>query len=330
MRDKVSIKLDGKELDYFLSYSIASDIFVAGSEFSFTLPAGLVDPNEGDQIKVFVNDDLELSGVIDAVEEDDAKDGRSLTISGRDVLGRAVDEYVREFKSFNGQTLEAIVKKLFSPIEILNRSSIFFESESARFNVSKKFAKPDIGQTVLDFISRISTSKRLLFFANPDGTIVFAKIPTESTEDFKIYRAAKGEFRNVIRATRRRDITSAYSEARLYSQTNGGGNTKSTYSRDDFPFEKIFVGTFNEDEGSAEEQARAIIENQRKDAFSLEYIVPGHSQNGKNWRVRKGVKVEDERFDISKTFLLSRRVMEKPSKESGQITRLKLIEFASR
>lgn len=329
MRDKITIELDSKKIEHFISYSIATDIFAAGAEFSFSFPSGLVDPKAGDLIKVFVNDKLELSGILDSVEEDDAKDSRSISVSGRDVAGLLVDSYIEDFKSLNGKTLEEITKKLISPVDILNRSDVIFEDGSSRYNISKKFAKPDIGQTIADFLSRIAVSKRMLFFANQKGEIVFGKIPTDPSEDFKIYRSKEENFRNVFQAKRSNNISAAYSEVRLYSQSNGGTNTKSTFKRDDFPIRKIFVGNFNEDEDSAKEQARAIIESQRKDSFSLEYVVPGHSQNRKNWEVRKGVRVEDERFGIKKTLLVASRIFE-GKKGEGQITRLKLIEYAER
>lgn len=329
MRDKVSILINNEKISEFEQYEIDSQTFSVGNDFSFTLARGLIFPNEGDLIKVFINDDLELTGIIETVDEDDSKQGDFLTISGRDTLSLAVENYVKKFGSFAGKKLEEITRELIKEVDVLNRSSIRVENETKKFDVPDDYLKAELGNTIFDTLSRIATARRTLFFAEPDGTIVFGKIPTEPTEDFKVFRSKEANFLNVIQAKRSRTISGVYSKVIVYGQNNDDQNFKVEATRDDLPFEKTFVGQFNEGEGSAKEQAKSILEDQRRNSFSLSYVVRGHSQNGENYRIRKGVRVTDERFEIDGAFWIVGRTFT-GSKSDGQKTSLILGQYAER
>ena len=64
------------------------------------------------------------------------------------------------------------------------------------------------------------------------------------------------------------------------------------------------------------------MEKQRHDGHQLTYRVPGHSQDGENYRINQLALVTDEKFDISDYFLIFGRTFERS--KDGTTTKLKL------
>jgi len=69
MRDKISLHINNLKIENFLSYRIESDLFVADDAFEITLANTGAEISEGAQCKLYINDTLELNGIIDKITD---------------------------------------------------------------------------------------------------------------------------------------------------------------------------------------------------------------------------------------------------------------------
>lgn len=335
--DKVEIKIfnltkgTSSTIEHFKRYTMNSDVYNTADEFEleFGSPENEFDPWDGLLIEIFVNGDRELTGIVDSVSDSGSKDSSSVTIQGRDMAGLLFDYYIEDFRSLNNKTFKEIVTFLAKDIPFISRKSFRFENPSADFKT--KFEKPDPGDTVGDRLARLATSRRLLFFADPDGTIVFGKIPSGGRPSFFLQRKFGSINNNILSGERTRDISGVYSKTVVIGQNSQGardGSYKRSHSNPDFPFKKVKVSTFNEDQKSASEQAIFDTDQQRREGFELTYRIQGHSQKGNNWKVRAVVDVQDERYSLNESLVIYGRTFTR-SRE-GTFTELRLGNLAER
>lgn len=326
MRDKIRLTINGKEAPGLISFSFAADMFSPADDFEVRYRPDEY-PEAAQKIELFVNGEKEFSGIVDEIEDKDSKDGGvEIYIRGPDFGGLLEKSFVEKFGEMGGKTIQAIADELLKDVPYLNRLEVKVEGKQKN---AAKLSKPEVGDTILDYLSRVANSKGMIFSVEPEGTLLFAPVPTEKKEEFKILRAAGNPENNVLESSRSIKIGDLYSEVRIYGQDNGGNNFKATAKNPRAPFRKIFVGQFNEDEGSAKDQAASIVDSQIRESLALSYSVPGFSQGGKNWKIRKGVRVEDSRRKIKETLLIYGRTFTF-DKEAGLKTSLNLGYFAEK
>jgi len=326
MRDKIRLVVNGAEVSGLMAFTFSADIFSPSDEFEIRFRADSY-PEKAQKVELFVNDEKEFVGLIEEIEDRDSKDGGvEVYIRGRDFGGLLESSFVEKFAEQGGKTIQAIADELLKEIPFANRLEVKVEGKQKN---AGKLTKPEPGDSVFDRLSRVATAKGLLFSVEPEGTLLFAPLPTEKKEEFKIVRKVGSSENNVLESSRRINISEVYSEVRLYGQDNEGSNFKATAKNPSAPFRKIFVGQFNEDEGSAKDQAAGLVDSQNRASLSLSYSVPGFSQGGKNWKIRKGARIDDDRRGIKETLLIYSRTFSF-DKDQGLKTSLNLGYFAEK
>lgn len=326
MRDKIRVVINGKEAPGLMSFSFAADMFSPADDFEIRYRPDEY-PEAAQKVELFVNGEKEFSGLIEEIEDKDSKDGGvEIYIRGRDFGGLLETSFVEKFSEMGGKTIQAIADDLLNDVPYLNRLEVKVEGKQKN---AAKLSKPEVGDSLLDYLSRVANSKGMIFSVEPEGTLLFAPIPSEKKEEFKIVRVPGSADNNVLESSRSIKTSGLYSEVRIYGQDNSGNNFKATAKNPRAPFRKIFVGQFNEDEGSAKDQAASVVDSQIRESLSLSYSVPGFSQGGKNWKIRRGVRVEDSRRKLKETFLIYGRNFSF-EKDSGLKTALTLGYFAEK
>ncbi len=124
MQDEVILKIGDKEIKYFISYDIESDLYIADNAFSLELsdPETEIDP--GQLCKIYVNGVLELNGIIDSVTDKESKSGTSLSVEGRDLMGLLVDSHIEEFVPLEGVTIKTLAETLLKDVPFINLKPI--------------------------------------------------------------------------------------------------------------------------------------------------------------------------------------------------------------
>ncbi len=349
MPDKVTLLVDNKRIENFLSYRVESNLFEAADAFSLELANPEIEIAEGMDCKLKVNDLPELTGIIDRITENYDKQTHTLTVEGRDLMGLLVDSHVEtEFKTLKNTTLKELAEQLLKNVPFIDRSKIIFgkgdksrvvpikeQAAAGIWSQPKEFMQIDVGDTVFEVLKRYALADGLLFFAVPDGTFVFGEPVTSGTAAYTIMTRKNGRKNNIIRGNRTRDISGRYSRVIVQGQQQGTNLfstqeiNKSGFVEDpDFQFCKPFVSPTDVAGVEPKEQAELIMRQQKFDGLALEYVVQGHSQAEKNYQPNSIIHVIDEvlKPPIKGDFLIYARTFEQ-SKAAGTTTTLKLSEL---
>lgn len=346
MPDKVELRIDDMKIEHFLSYQIDSDLYVPADAFRIQLANPETDIPQGATCELFVNDTLELTGIIDIIQKRADKNGVSLSVEGRDLLGVAVDSYCTIFPTVSGKTLEQLAGLLLADIYELDRVTVTYQQKIvggkkkiknvgsgflSALDTAQKISKIEPGMTVFEALKTYAASRGMMFYSLPDGTFVFGRPLAKGEPAFTLTLRKDGIGNNVVESEKIDDISRRYSQVTVLGQRQGQEdfsyaaqvNTKYMVTDDEFPFYKPYVTRNNNDGTSPTEHARMIMEQQRREGLQMNYTVARHSQDGRNWAINTLCRVNDEVQGINGVYLIYGRTFEL-SKDAGPITKLKL------
>lgn len=357
MADKIYLEIAGKKIEHFLSYTVEADMYVADHAFSLELANPEIDIKPGQECRLFVNDKLEMTGIIDRRLRRCDKQGKKLTIEGRDLMGILVDAYCEEFVDVQGKTLGQLAEMLLGPnkktgrpaLPFINRKLITGQTGLAGKLDSKRhrgsvdfmalFETPERlrsiapGQTVFQVLQTYALSSGVMFYSLPDGRLVFDRPLTSGLSDYEIIFNSKGTGNNAIAAEVEENIAKRYSKVKIVGQRQGhdtdGVNAAAAapppgITKDaTFPFYKAFIQATNHDSQSPQQHARLVMERMKHEGFRVVYEMPRHSQNNKNFTINRLATVHDDVYNIHGQYLVTGRSF-KLDKQSGAITTLKL------
>jgi len=343
--DVVYLLVAGKRIERFLSYTIDADMYVADDAFTLELARPEVRITKGMECQLYVNDKLELTGIIDKVVPSYDKSGRKLTVTGRDLMGWLVDAHAEEFITIKNVKLKTLAERMLAkaPREFFKLSTVQYaenvvgrlKSKSAKvgiFDTTTPLSQIEPGMSVFDVLSQYGRSKGLLFYSLPDGTFVFGKPKESGATAFTLTNRLDGKGNNIIAGELSNDISKRYSKITIVGQKQGQDvftssqiNIEATVTDPDFPFYKPFI---LKDEYGGDQpalHARLALEKMRHDGFRLTYTVQGHSQGNKNWSINElaTVRDDDPDFELHDDYLIYGRTFEK-SKDKGTTTKLRL------
>lgn len=353
MPDKVELYVDGVNIQHFLKYSINADLYTPADAFHLDLANPETAIIAGADCQLFINGNLELTGIIDKVHRKINKNGESLAIEGRDYMGWLVDAYCEPpFKTVTGMTLKALAQLLLAKAPFIDLKSIVYQenvvgkykgkkklgktSTSTGFlaglDVGQKIGQIEAGQTVFDVLKNYALSRGMLFYCQADGILVFGRPLAKGAPEYTLTMLKNGLGNNVIESDVIDDISKRYSKVTVMGQQQGSqaifsassiNTTKGVCTDPDFPFYKPFVTLDNNDNVSSQMRARLIMDKHRREGTQLIYTVARHSQNGQNWQINKFCHIKDEKQGLDADYLIYGRTFEM-DKQAGPITKIKL------
>ncbi|MDA8428943.1 MAG: hypothetical protein M0T70_06770 [Geobacteraceae bacterium] len=347
MSDTVTLQIGNQRIENFVSYDIEADLYQAADKFTLELANPEAPVKSGMQCKLYVNDQLELTGIIDKTVRKYDKGGRTLSVEGRDLMGLLVDSHAEQFVTVQGKTVKQLAEMLLKSMPFIQRSQIVYQENvvgklkgkkktadnplTAFLDTPQKFSQIEPGMTVFEALAVYGASRGLLFFALPDGTFVFGRPKITGEPMFKVINRLDGLGNNVEGGEESDDISRRYSKITVVSQVQGHDefgldtgkvNVKKSATDKDFPFYKPLVVKINNDSQTPEMHARMLFEKQRHDGYSLSYTAPRHSQDGRNWAINELCTVNDEILDVKRTMLVFNRRFRKT--KQGSWTDIKL------
>lgn len=343
MLDKVRLEIGDKRIEHFISYEVDSDLYVADDAFHLELANPEIEIEPGQRCKLYVNELLELNGIIERVTDSESKSGSTLSVEGRDLMGLLVNSYVEEFKTIKDLSISNLAETLLGKIKYINSKNIIY-GLGAKDKVDEKpqekiqgenaeFIQPEPGQTIFEVLKDYATSRGLLFYSKPDGTLVFGKAIEKGEVSYNLTRRLDGKGNNMISSTRSRDISGQYQKVTVIGQRQGTDshdasqiNSIGIVEDEKFPFYKPYVTSSSGDVKDLKSHAKFIMDKQKSEGERLNFTTPGHSQNNNNWQVNTLVKVIDEKRGIDENMLITGRVF-KMTKESGTTTDLRVTRL---
>jgi len=333
MSDNVELRVGNAVIKNWLSYTIEADIYRADDSFSLELAYPEVNISAGQECKLYVNGEPELTGIIDRVNRSYDKSGERLRVDGRDLMGIIVDSYCEEFFTLQGTTVKALAERLLKNVPFINRKTIIYQEDFAGrlkrkgkssaesslyfIDAPHNFSQVEPGMTVFEVLRQYSASRGMMFFALPNGTFVFGRPRQKGKPLFSIVCNRDGKENNVLEGEMTNDISRQYSKITVLGQQQGTDstastavNTKASVIDNSVPFYKPMVVKDNNDFQAPALHARMLMEKAKHDGFQLRYKVPFHSQGDKNWAINELCTVKDEVFGINGTYLIYSRTME--------------------
>ena len=356
MQGNIHLMITGKKTSLtfvdFTSYRVTSNLFEAADAFELVLVPvnGVSDIEEGSRCRLYVNDQLELVGIIDSISESYSKaDGRQVTLKGRDLMGILVDSYVEDFEGRQNESLEDLAMRLLANVDFVDLKKIRFGKESkARGAILTEtpedydFTEVAPGNTIFEVLRGYAVARGLLFFAMPDGTFVFDKPVDSGAAEFTLIckdaRPSRPSYsgNNILQGGRVRDISKRFKKVTVMGQRQANEtdsaediNIIESIEDETFPFNKTFVANVDFDSKDPKQYARILMEKQQFSSYFLQYKTFGHSQNGRIYQINSVCHVEDEIFNIQGDFLIYGRTFEM-SKADGHTTTLQLSKLGIR
>ena len=349
MPDKVDLFVDGIKIEHFISYQIDADLYTPADAFLLEIANPKTGITPGVMCELYINEERELTGIIDKIQRKAGKSGVSLFVEGRDFMGLLVDSYCETFPDVSAMKNKALAELLLANVPFINRKDILYQEgvvgkkkgkntrASGGFIFGTDTAQPighiDAGKTIFEVLKEYASSRGLLFYCQPDGKLVFGRPLSKGSPEFTLQLLKDGRGNNVLESDVTYDISRRYSKVIVIGQQQGKETLEgvthinTSYSKTDgeFPFYKPFVTIDNNDGESPKERARMIMERQRREGTQLIYKVARHSQNGLNWAFNRMCHVRDEVQGINGDYLIYGRTFAL-SKESGPVTTLSLGE----
>ena len=364
MSDRIYLQFsaDGKtwkKMEHFVSYTLEADLYVADHAFSLELKNPEIELRAGMQCRLFVNDQLELTGIIDRCLRRTDKQGTSLTVEGRDLMGLLVDSYCEAFVGVEGKKLSELAQMLLKNVPFINRKPVLNQEDvvgkiqtrrgrESSFGLAailgdggvERIAQIRPGMTIFQVLSTYALSRGQMFYGLPDGTFVFGRPMVGGAPDYSIVFNRSGAGNNALAAEVEENISKRYSKVTVVGQRQATaddgldatvvnvGGPAGTVTDPDFPFYKPFVQLSHNDSQTPKQHARLLLEKMRHDGVRLSYDLPRHSQNGINFTVNRLARVKDDvnRINgapIDGIWLVSGRTF-KLDKVAGPITTVRL------
>jgi prophage tail gpP-like protein len=319
MLDRVELRVDGKVVEHFKSYRIPSNMFVPADTFSLELGMDFR-PKRGARCKLLVNGELELNGIVESAPRSWSKSSSTYSLKGRDMMGMVVDFHLEEGGSIASQELKDLATFVLKDVPYINRKTIkYIKGGKLKPKEDSWSGQKGIevmpGETPFDVLNRAATAALgALFFALPDGTLVFSKPLSRGKAMFNLVRKRGGRDNNVISCSVLDNISKEYSSVTVMGQGSASAWEDSkpnsfTLENEGFPFNKPYVEVLEEEDVDYAERAALIMSRQRFESYQLTYTVKGHSQGGRNWQFNSICHVDDEIEGVNEDMLIYGRTL---------------------
>jgi prophage tail gpP-like protein len=318
MQDAAEIIIGDRRYSRFKRYRVENGLYDAAGAFEFELyPDPALQARPGDAAKVYVNGFLEMTGIIDKVGTAYDASGRSINVTGRDLMGLLVDSYCEKWRTMSNLNLVKAAEKLLENVPFVNRLQIDADETAKRRDAKKPFLQPAPGDKIFDVLKEAAASRGIVFYARANGSLCFRKPAGRGAVLMNITRRNGEANTCIIRGERTRDFSERYSKYTVITQEQGLDedsppwiNSKASVEDRGVPFHKPFVEALSEDGGSVKKRANMLLEQRRAKSDSVKYTLKGHSQGARNWAVDELVRLDDDELDVHANMLIYNRTFE--------------------
>lgn len=310
--ETVKIVLGDQEIIQCEDMTLASDLYDPAGKWSMSL-GERVTAKSGARCMIYINGVLELTGVVDSVEETESRGSHSWSVEGVSLAGLLGRSFLTKWTN-PPTTLDAAARRLLSEIPYVKSLKWKIEGDDP----SKEHAKFDVGDTVHGVLNEFAQNRGLLFWAKPDGSLVFGKAAGKGEADYFLDSSI------ITMRRRREDGSNLHSEVHIVSDSDEAGHQVYVARNASAPIRLPFAAAYNgHDNAGMRKQAAEYLRQEKLAAEQLNYSVSGFSIRGSNWQINKRVLVDDERFSIKDTLLLRTRTF-RYNRKSGSTTDLVL------
>jgi len=336
--EQIRLAIGAHAHELWEGWSVESDLLTPADAFQLELytrdpgplPAAL---REGAPCTLSLGGDRVLTGVVDEVELDVSRKGRTIRINGRDNAAVLVD-CSTPFVAMREVGLADIVDKVVKPLGVV-RVEIRAEKEKTR-----KRIQVEPGQSAWEVLLQVAEANGLWPWIEPDGRLVIGGPNYTAPPVATLVMREDGVGNNVEQLSLRRSLPGRFSQVTVLGQhgqydADGYDTSRAklkTVVRDEALAQrgifrpKVVIDSSCEDQDMASARARKLLADSRLEGLEIRAIVMGHrAGNGAVWAPGQRVRVFSEPHGLSAIYFLMSRTLRLTRRE-GAITELRLRE----
>lgn len=314
---KPALLIDGTEHRDWTSYSIDSDLMIPADAWSFELgpvvgdlPKQLV---EGKEVKVKMGEEVVMVGRIDTMTDDVSRQGRNLSLTGRDRAAVLLDCSSPIFVS-KQVSLADVMAKVVRPFGI-TRTRIDADKTLTREKIN---VEP--GENAWDTLQNAAEANGLWPWFSPDGTLIIGRPDYTQPPVATLKMKRDGGENNLVSLSESRDVSRRFSEVTVLGQSHGTTleegkhNIKATVRDSGLTWYRPKILTDHEADSLAVASARGLkfIADARLNGYTLTAAVNGHAVDMAAakpmlWTPGQRVHLVSEPHGIDATFFIMAR-----------------------
>lgn len=300
----------------------------------------------GEECKIYIDNELVISGFIDAISGDYSANSHMLHVVGRDKTSDLVDSHVGGDINFSSNiTLEQVIKKTLSNLGITTLAVKNLVPDL------KPFSQEDLdivaaqpAKTAFEFIENYARKKQVMLTTDNTGTISIVRNSDQILEG-KLINEFNNIQNNILSATFNYDNSKRYNKYIIRSQQNpvpllfnGKPVSDSTTATDmsnqsgeatdnDIRSGRVFQKISESSSTKDQLKDRATWEGNIRRSRALVYspMVQGFRINDVLWETNRLIQVSDFFAKIDSLMLVN-KVKFSLSLNSGSTTTLELVE----
>jgi prophage tail gpP-like protein len=179
----------------------------------------------GQQARVFVGDDLVITGYIESLDISYSAGSHSINVSGRDIGGDLIDSSIRQ-KSY----IQRDFFKLINLVLVDNGYSIKVINKVGNLTLEPtETIKTEQSDSVFDFLDRYAKKLQVLLKINPNGDLEIIREDDEVVKNFLINDFTQNN--NILSASLSLTTTNRFNVIEVYSQDNNRTHTATGISQ---------------------------------------------------------------------------------------------------
>jgi len=229
---KILLEVAGVKYEGFTDVGVNGALENFSSSFSFSTTVkesslGVIqnDLKLGQQARVFVGEDLVITGFIESLDISYSADSHSINVSGRDIGGDLIDSSIRQ-RSY----IQRDFFKLINLVLVDNGYSIKVINKVGTLTLEPtETIKTEQGDSVFDFLDRYAKKLQVLLKINPNGDLEIIREDNDVVKNFLINDFTENN--NILSASLSLTTTNRFNVIDVYSQDNNRTHTKTGISQ---------------------------------------------------------------------------------------------------
>jgi prophage tail gpP-like protein len=229
---KIFLEVEGVKYEGFTDVAVNSAMENFSSSFSFSTTVketslGIIenDLKLGQQARVFIDDNLVITGYIESLDISYSAGSHSINVSGRDIGGDLIDSSIRQ-KSY----IQRDFKKLINLVLTDNGYSIKVINKVGTLTLEPtETIKTEQSDSIFDFLDRYAKKLQVLLKINPSGDLEIIREDDEVVKNFLINDFTQNN--NILSASLSLTTVNRFNVIQVYSQDNNQTHTKTGISQ---------------------------------------------------------------------------------------------------
>jgi prophage tail gpP-like protein len=342
----IYVELNNIRYQGFTEVSVIHDIETLCRNFSVkatTLDRDNFPVSRGQACKIYVDDDLILTGYIETISIDYSITDHSITLEGRDRTMDIVDSTLDATMELKTPiSLENVIKRVLNYLNITDMKVINHVSGLASFS-SSEIVSGKIGQNAFEFLHDFCAKRQVLLTSDESGNIVITRgdgTPVSAA----LINVLNGTTNNIKHSSTKYDDSKRFNRYIIRSQENACAVNEASEvgyslttiaaikaSSTDASIRKSRLLTMNAEKVSdvTDAKNRAQWERDMRRARAIDYsaTVFGHRHVGNSgdlWRALQIVNTQDYLAGVEDSLVI-RKVEYRVNLQDGNITIISLV-----